>query len=390
VAGLALGVFLGVAEGALAEPSASCPPGVRRALVLSGGGAKGAIQVGALWHLVVERGCDFEILAGVSVGALNAAILAQARGLEDGPAGSKGLRHYVRALRQVWAGIRSNDDIYHSPLLGVFGGLLGIALGRDGLYSFEPLKALIRKHLDEEALRRSDKHLLLGVVSLQTGRFHLVPKNQPNLADYVVASASIPLALPPQELPVPSSGGRGEPQQLVDGGVIHNTPVTQFVLPTHDFYRNVAPPEEVFVILTGPFREAEPTADTFTDGFAIAGRALWLITNQLNQSDVALAGRVGELLKWREKFRAVVERSDDPRLRALLNEFPLETSFMRLHLIIPAGDDYRAADLDTLDFDPLKIRRAMEIGCRLAARFAESGFNLPPLPESCRDLATGG
>src|SRR2546425_9394207 len=49
-----------------------------RALVLSGGGAKGAFEAGAVYHLVVHRGCDFTDLSGVSAGALNAAFLAQA------------------------------------------------------------------------------------------------------------------------------------------------------------------------------------------------------------------------------------------------------------------------------------------------------------------------
>ena len=50
----------------------------RRALVLSGGGAKGSFQIGAMEELIFNRGLDFEILCGVSVGALNASFLAQA------------------------------------------------------------------------------------------------------------------------------------------------------------------------------------------------------------------------------------------------------------------------------------------------------------------------
>ena len=50
----------------------------KRALVLASGGARGAYQVGMLQELVVKRGLDFQIIRGVSVGALNAAFLAQA------------------------------------------------------------------------------------------------------------------------------------------------------------------------------------------------------------------------------------------------------------------------------------------------------------------------
>ncbi|HXZ80332.1 MAG TPA: patatin-like phospholipase family protein, partial [Terriglobales bacterium] len=55
-----------------------CANNEHRALILSGGGVKGAFEAGAIYHLVVLRGCDFQDFAGVSVGALNAAMLAQA------------------------------------------------------------------------------------------------------------------------------------------------------------------------------------------------------------------------------------------------------------------------------------------------------------------------
>jgi hypothetical protein len=56
-----------------------CQPEKNRALVLSWGGLKGAFQAGAIYHFVVHRRCDFREIAGVSVGSLNAVILAQAQ-----------------------------------------------------------------------------------------------------------------------------------------------------------------------------------------------------------------------------------------------------------------------------------------------------------------------
>src|SRR4051812_15360521 len=52
-----------------------CDPDKKRALVLSGGGLKGAFQAGAIYHFTVHRSCDFTEIAGVSVGSLNAVIL---------------------------------------------------------------------------------------------------------------------------------------------------------------------------------------------------------------------------------------------------------------------------------------------------------------------------
>ena len=50
-----------------------------RALVLSGGGVKGAFQVGALMHSMGDLGRDYDIVCGVSVGALNAAGLCNVK-----------------------------------------------------------------------------------------------------------------------------------------------------------------------------------------------------------------------------------------------------------------------------------------------------------------------
>src|SRR5216684_1872892 len=51
--------------------------GQRQALVLAGGGSKGAFEVGVLQRLMGDQQNDYELLCGTSVGAINAAYLAQ-------------------------------------------------------------------------------------------------------------------------------------------------------------------------------------------------------------------------------------------------------------------------------------------------------------------------
>jgi len=46
------------------------------ALVLSGGGSKGAFQAGAIKYLL-EKGVKFNVIAGTSVGGLNGLIVSQ-------------------------------------------------------------------------------------------------------------------------------------------------------------------------------------------------------------------------------------------------------------------------------------------------------------------------
>ena len=73
----------------------------RDALVLSGGGARGAYQVGVLkaiaeW-LPEDAPCPFEVLVGTSAGALNAAAIG---------ARAHSLREAVQSLEAVWANFR--------------------------------------------------------------------------------------------------------------------------------------------------------------------------------------------------------------------------------------------------------------------------------------------
>src|SRR5438874_221494 len=94
------------------------PSNMRRALVLSGGGAKGVWQVGACEHLIAERGYWFDVISGVSAGAVNAAALAPA-------ADAHGLERELEHLRSVWLGLRGDCDIYRRRPFGALGMVLG-------------------------------------------------------------------------------------------------------------------------------------------------------------------------------------------------------------------------------------------------------------------------
>jgi len=85
-----------------------CEPEKKRALVLSGGGLKGAFQAGAIYHFIAHRRCDFSEIAGVSVGSLNAAVLAQAQRDENPEASLKNMAERAEKLVDVWHNIRSS------------------------------------------------------------------------------------------------------------------------------------------------------------------------------------------------------------------------------------------------------------------------------------------
>jgi predicted acylesterase/phospholipase RssA len=117
-----------------------------------------------LRELVINQGLDFEVIRGVSVGALNAAFLAQASTQGNSP---KNLKEKVLELEKLWTDeIEGDHSVYASRA-----GFAGVVAGADSLYSLEPLRQLIEKHLSLKALRASGRDFAVGTVSLVSGRY---------------------------------------------------------------------------------------------------------------------------------------------------------------------------------------------------------------------------
>lgn len=142
-------------------------------LVLSGGGAKGAYQVGVLKALL-ELNADIDMLAGASMGALNGAVLASAPTLSEG----------VKRLERLWNTLAEQSPVevntpgylkllaaaglsLGTPLSGIFAQFPTLldALRRMGVIELAtnnwqnmalladgPLKALMDEYLDADAL----------------------------------------------------------------------------------------------------------------------------------------------------------------------------------------------------------------------------------------------
>src|SRR3954453_24102874 len=94
-----------------AQGSDYCDPAKQRALILSGGGLKGAFQAGAVYHFIVHRHCDFREIAGVSVGSLNAVVLAQAPRDENPEASLKNMSVRAEKLVDLLRNIHSSKQI---------------------------------------------------------------------------------------------------------------------------------------------------------------------------------------------------------------------------------------------------------------------------------------
>jgi NTE family protein len=215
------------------------------ALVLAGGGARGAYEVGALSVLLPElesRGQRPTILVGNSVGAMNAAFLA---------AGARRpARELIAEGMAVWSSLQTADVV--GPLvsfgsarrgLDYFGEVIGFPRARlRSLLDSGPLGATIDRVVNFDQLRRNvDDGALVAAamvaMSVRTRRtvvFHrgggsppfdprrLIDYVETDLAaEHVAASAAIPAVLPAAYVRQPPAAEGW----YMDGGVRLNTPI---------------------------------------------------------------------------------------------------------------------------------------------------------------------
>jgi NTE family protein len=194
---------------AAAEPG--CAPSSRpltapTALVLSGGGAKGAYEAGVATALI-EGGLAVRLVAGSSAGALNAAMIADGR---------------VERLEGLWRGL-TRDRVYTLRTRVLFAGLLPgwltlLALDRAGsLFDPEPLRELIDASLDLERIRASPIRLLVITTDLARREARLFD-NRSVTREALMAAAAVPGAFPSVEV---------DGALLVDGGLTGRAPVLE-------------------------------------------------------------------------------------------------------------------------------------------------------------------
>lgn len=144
---------------------------IKTGLVLSGGGAKGAYQVGVM-HALNEMGFVIDMLSGASIGALNGAVLASASNLRTGAEKMHTLWKRLpempllqfnqltktpdetekEAEQSLWHRLKKLPDIatQNSTINSIVGGIKEGAVFTDA-----PLQKLIDEFLDIEQLQKS-------------------------------------------------------------------------------------------------------------------------------------------------------------------------------------------------------------------------------------------
>jgi NTE family protein len=205
--------------------------------VLQGGGALGSYQAG-VYEALHRSGAEPDWLAGISIGAVNAAILSGnpvERRLER-------LQEFWNLVTSAWpVGTHSHTDQFRAMLgdasigwamtAGVpgffsprpFSPLLLSNGGPEALsfYDTAPLKATLERLVDFDRINAREVRLSVGAVNIRTGNFIYFDNAHQKIGpEHIMASGALPPGLPPVEI---------DGEWYWDGGLVSNTPL-EYVL----------------------------------------------------------------------------------------------------------------------------------------------------------------
>ncbi len=245
------------------------PESRKRALVLSGGGGRGAYHVGVL-RFLEEHEWFPDVVAGTSIGAVNGAAMASG--------------HNSRSLWALWRKLRTRDvqktNLNFSNNFLLDTSPLRETLQEKGWVSFERLNS-----------PKAAVHLRVTATEVATGHLHVFgnstdvyPSRMVQEAidlDHIIASCSIPIVYPATQL---------HDTLYWDGATVANTPLG----PAID-----AGAEEIVVVIMTPWEEDEPDAQakTPTNLLSAASTMLeWALLASF-QADLKMFRRVNELVQ---------------------------------------------------------------------------------------------
>jgi len=292
-----------------------------KALVLSGGAAKGAYQVGALKKWIVDDEEDYEIFCGTSVGSINGASLAQAAPGE--------LKQRYSTLRGVWDTI-GNDKIYKDWCLGKIS-----ALWKQSVLCTKPLREhLIPDNMDVDALLASGRKFRSVSVNWRTGQLKVATEADSDICGWIYASASLPMFFEPALV---------DGELYTDGGLREAAPLSAAIdLGATDI--------DVIITSNPDIPDNWDTSGEKTLGFAL--RAVDIMSTEILLNDI----------------RVCMEKNKTAALVKFIQESGLELPpdlaeysslrHVNIRLLKPSG----VVTHDSLDFEQENVQAMMELG----------------------------
>jgi len=271
-----------------------------RALVISGGGSKGAFAVGVVKRLMRQfPNLEFDMFVGTSTGSLIVPLLAMGE---------------TALLEKLYTTLHTNDIVLERRL--------GDALNDHSLFDVRPLEDLVIDNYTAEryaALLATGKPIFLNSVCLQTGEL-VVFTTAPNPAEgkyysvrklvdadhfqrAVMASASQPVFMRPVMVNENVPGEEHPNRQFVDGGVREYAGVEMAI-------DNGA--TEIFTILLSSDQPDDVDETEFKAIFPIVQRTMDIFIEDVAKNDLLIPGQFNESLLYLAAVKNKMKRDGVP------------------------------------------------------------------------------
>jgi NTE family protein len=214
----------------------------RVVLVLQGGGALGAYQVG-VYQALHEAGVEPDWIIGTSIGAINAGIIAGNKFADR----LVKLEEFWRRMKRPstwpfassWPGLSDAfscwpilaDGIpgFFKPNLQAFWAAnLPLGLNNAAFYSTEALRETLAELVDFTIINRGSPRLTVGAANIETSMMHYFDSRETAITtEQIMASGALPPAFPAINI---------DNQFFWDGGILSNTPTEVIFddIPRHD------------------------------------------------------------------------------------------------------------------------------------------------------------
>ncbi len=303
----------------------------KRALVLSGGGARGAYEVG-VWRYLEEVGWKADIVTGSSVGSINGCLIAMGWSVDQMEAFWASLRKKHIYRYPIWARIKS-----------LFRFITKAPRRRPSVFDSTPLHRTLRQTIDLDKIRNSKTELVITATDIERARLQYFVGDEITVK-HVLASCSIPVFFPWQEV---------DGKTYWDGGIMANTPI----LPALNRHA-----KEIIVILLAPvFEDKVPLPKTQNEA------AAWTL-------DLATIGAFKALGRYiSQRFHLDLEET----INTLSEKNYIEVGGYRIGIVAPQSA-YSLSS--TLDFSRKHLEGGFERGYNDAKKQLRRFLNDPRPP----------
>ena len=331
-------------------------------LVLQGGGALGAYQVG-VYEALHQAKVEPDWIIGTSIGAINAGIIAgnkpQDRLAKLNEFWSRMERPGAWPFVPAWTGISDTWSYWSTLVRGIpgffephlpafWGAHIPLGVDRAGFYSTASLRQTLDELVDFSIINARSPRLTVGAANVRTSMMHYFDSRQSEIGvRHIMASGALPPAFPAISV---------DGEYYWDGGILSNTP-TEVIF---DAY---------------PRRNALIFAVHLWNPTGLAPQSIWEVLHR--QKDIQYSSRIANHITRQQqthRLRHVVSQlvrylPDDVRKTDAVRELAGYGCMTQMHVVrLLAPRLENENHTKDIDFTPSGIRMRREAGYEATMR----------------------